>query len=154
MKKVLFLYFGSSFLLNLAWENAQAPLFGGYESFFQHFPICLRATLTGDLLMMLLLYSVLALVHRDLLWLEKREAFRHPATWVLPPVIGALFAVIIELRALLEHRWAYTEAMPLLPFFRIGLTPALQMVVVPILTLGLLWWILGRNYAASHPPST
>ena len=134
------LYLLSGFFLHLIWENAQAPLFAGFESFVQHFPICLKATLTGDLSMMLLLYFVLALVHRDLQFLEKKETFRHPVTWILPSFVGALFAVIIELRALLEHRWSYTDAMPILPFFPVGLTPVLQMIVIPLVLLWILRW--------------
>src|SRR3989344_3331066 len=97
------LYIVGSFLLHLAWENLQAPLFSGYESFVQHFPICLGATLTGDMFVMILLYLVLSLAHRDIRFLEKRETYSHPATWVLTPFVGVLFAIIIELRALLDH---------------------------------------------------
>lgn len=145
---------GGSFLFHLLWENAQAPLYGGYESFSQHFPLCLRATATGDLFMMLLLYLVLALVHREGFWIEKKEVFSHPATWILPPFLGMLLATIIELRALVDHRWSYTDAMPILPFFPVGLTPVLQMAVVPLITLALLRWMHARSHAASQPPST
>lgn len=152
--KMLLFYFGGSFLLHLLWENAQAPLFANYVSFAQHFPICLRATITGDLFMVFLLYLVLALVHRDLQWLERKDVFRHPATWVLPPFIGALFAIIIELRALLEHRWSYTDAMPILPFFPVGIVPVLQMIVVPLVTLLLCRWLLKRQEISSPSQSS
>ena len=66
------LFFGSSFILHLLWENLQAPLYVGYTSFSQHFWICLKATATGDLLFMLIIYAVLALVHRDLFWVANR----------------------------------------------------------------------------------
>lgn len=50
-------FFGGSFLLNLLWENLQAPLYVGYTSFAQHFWICFKATGCGSL------YSVKILVY-------------------------------------------------------------------------------------------
>lgn len=129
------LFFVSSFLLHLLWENLQAPLYEGFESFGQHFWICFWGT-RGDLLMMLAIYAALAVVHRDLFWVADRSSYAHPATWILAPLIGALLAVNSELRAVyVNHLWEYTEAMPLLPVVRVGLTPLLQMIVVPLLTL-------------------
>lgn len=146
--KMLLLYFGGSFLLHLLWENAQAPLFEGYESFSQHFSICFQAAATGDMFFMLVIYLILAVVHRDQKWITRREAFSHPATWVLSSFVGMLFAIIIELRAILEHRWSYTEAMPILPFFPVGLTPVAQMIIVPLMMLLLCRWLLRKA-----PPS-
>ena len=136
-------YLGASFLLHLVWENAQAPLFEGYVSFAQHFPICLVATATGDMAVMFMLYLLLALAHRNLQWATDARNYAHPLTWILPPVVGALFAIIIELRAVyVLHRWSYGAAMPIVPGLWVGLTPVLQMVVVPLVTLLVCqWWL-------------
>lgn len=132
----LITFFLGSFLLHLLWENAQAPLFEGYVSFGQHFPICLRGTLTGDMLFTLVIYLTLALVHRDWWCLSNPQTYRHPATWLLPVTIGLLLATSFEFWAMyVAQRWTYTPAMPIVPILGIGLTPLLQMVLLPLLTL-------------------
>ena len=136
-------YLGASFLLHLVWENVQAPLFEGYVSFVQHFPICLVATATGDMTVMFVLYLLLALAHCNLRWAADTRSYAHPLTWILPPVVGALFAIIIELRAVyVFHYWSYSAAMPIVSGLGVGLTPILQMVVVPLVTLLVCQWCL------------
>lgn len=131
----IFSFFGGSFLLHLLWENLQAPLYEGYLSFRQHFWICLKAS-WGDFLFMLVIYVTLACLHRNPFWLADRTTYTQPATWVLALIIGVFLAMTFELWAVyIDHRWQYTEAMPLIPFVNIGLTPVLQMAVVPVLTL-------------------
>lgn len=136
--KPTIVFFGTSFLLHLLWENAQAPLFEGYKSFAQHFPICLKATATGDMLFMLEIYCALALVHQDVWWLSNPQTYRHHATWIIPPVIGILLATSFELWAVhVANRWTYAAAMPILPALEIGITPLLQMAVIPLLSLSI-----------------
>lgn len=133
--KSLVVFFGTSFLLNLLWENAQAPLFQGYESFSQHFPICLKGAITGDMFFMLVIYLILTLVHRDWWCLSNPKTYRHPATWFLPMIVGLLLATSFELWAIhVDHRWTYA-GMPIIPLLKIGLTPLLQMAILPPLTL-------------------
>jgi hypothetical protein len=129
-------FFGYSFLLHLAWENAQAPLYEGFtENLPQHLWACLYATATGDMAFTLILYGVLALVHQDVWWAANRSNYRHPATWTLPPLIGVLLVVAFELWAIyVVHRWVY-GLMPIVPIVRVGVTPVLQMLVVPTVTL-------------------
>lgn len=45
-------------------------------------------------------------------------------------VVGFFFAVGIEWRALLFGRWAYTDAMPIIPYLKVGLMPILQMIIL------------------------
>ena len=55
---------------------------------------------------------------------------------------GLLITVIFELLATGPlQRWTYSEAMPLLPFTGIGLSPLAQWVVLPILQL----WFVRRQ---------
>lgn len=131
----LSLFFGGSFLLHLLWENLQAPLYEGYMSLLQHFWICFKAT-WGDLLFMLTIYAALAIVHRDPFWVADRAVCTNSATWVIVPLIGVLLALSFEFWAVyVDHRWQYTEAMPLIPVLQIGLTPVLQMLIIPLVTL-------------------
>lgn len=114
------------------------PLFvTAAESLWEGFTMCLFATATGDMLFMLTLYLAVAVIHLDPWWPADRKLYTHPATWVVPAVIGVLLAVAFELWAVhAVGRWAY-GSMPLIPVLRVGVTPVLQMVVVPLLTLAL-----------------
>lgn len=120
---------GVSFLLNVAWENLQAPLYQGYSNFWQHFPICSVASL-GDVLIILVLYFVLAVINRDMLWIKKISK----GDVILIISLGALVAVGIEKWALATLRWQYASAMPLIPYAEVGLLPVLQMIVLPVVT--------------------
>jgi len=82
-------------VLNLLWENLQAPLYKGYTSFIQH----------------LNWKSILSLL-----------------------IIGTVIGVGIERWAFITGRWSYTESVPIIPFLKVGITPILQMMIVPILT--------------------
>lgn len=133
------IFFGGGFLLHLLWENLQAPFYQGYVSFSQHFWKCLKATATGDMLSMIIIYTVLALIHRDFFWVQERGVYANPATWLLPILLGSLFAIGIELWALEAHRWEYAT-MPTV--FGIGLLPLLQMMFLPPLALLLTFFSL------------
>lgn len=138
------MFFGVSFTLHLLWENLQAPLYAGFVSFPQHFWICLKAAV-GDMLFMLVIYATLAVVHRNPLWMNDQDAYTHPATWILTPFVGILLAVSFELWAVhIDQRFAYAEAMPLIPVLRIGLTPVLQMMLISFISLLL-------TFRFSHP---
>lgn len=108
----------TAFLLHVIWENAQAPLFVGYQSFSQHLAICLIGTL-GDVVITLL---TLALV-----WLLKKDIPSTKADFLALAIIGLMIAIAIEQNALLLDKWNYTSAMPLLPYLQVGLLPILQM---------------------------
>ena len=134
--RALVVFCASSFVLHLLWELAQMPLFAGGPPLYSRdcLLLCLRATATGDMFFMLLLYLALAAVHRNFSWLTDSPSYRHPATWFLMPFIGALLGIICEQWALATHRWQY-GAMPLLPVLHVGVTPVLQMVIVPLIVL-------------------
>lgn len=138
-------YFSVSFLLHLIWENAQAPLYAGFESFAQHFGACLYATATGDMIFMGVIYISLAGAFSEADWLRRPGLLRHPATWILPLMVGALLAASFELWAIhVEQRWVYGELMPVIPVLQIGLSPLVQMLVIPPLTLALVHGVLNR----------
>lgn len=120
------------------------------DSFLEGFAMCLFATATGDMLFMLTLYLTLAVVHRNLCWVADRQTYAHPATWTVPPLVGILLAGNFELWAIyVSHRWSY-GAMPVIPVLGVGLTPLLQMIVVPLATLMLCRWTARRD--SVRPP--
>ena len=128
-------FFALSFILHLLWENLQAPLFEGYHSFSQHFPMCLFATATGDMLFMLIIYLVLAMVHKNVWWMSEEKVYHSAATWILPVLIGSLIGISFELWAVyVDHRWIY-GAMPMIPLIKVGLTPVLQMGLIPLVVI-------------------
>lgn len=132
MKPVI-AYFSSSFVLHLIWENAQMPLFeSGDNSAWQNFLMCLWATATGDMVFTLTLYLTVALIHRSIWWSFDRASYSHPATWIVPVIIGVLLAVSFELWAVhATNRWVY-RSMPIIPVLQVGLTPVLQMTLIPL----------------------
>lgn len=143
--KILLIIAGTSLVLNLAWENLQAPLYQGYSNFWQHLSICSIASL-GDVLIILILYFVLAIVNRDMLWISKMN--RADVAGLI--VLGALVAIGIEKWALDTERWQYTSAMPLIPYIEVGLLPVLQLAALPLLS----YWLTNvlRKRVDTHTP--
>jgi hypothetical protein len=138
---LLVLFFGSIFLMHWVWENAQMPLFeSGDASLWDTFAMCLLATATGDMLFMLTLYLTVAVIHKNFWWLSDRTVYSHPATWIVPSIIGVLLAVSFELWAVhAVERWEYSS-MPLVPVIHVGVPPVLQMMVIPLAATTLCRW--------------
>ncbi len=116
----------SAYLLNLAWETAQAPLYAGYANFWQHFAMCATASV-GDVGLVTLLYAFVAAAERNAKWYVEFRWQRHG---FMLAIFGAIFAIAIERWALLTGRWQYAD-MPVLPTIEVGLLPFVQMVLIP-----------------------
>lgn len=131
--RAVLLYFCASFLMHLIWENAQMPLYEvGDASLWNTFKMCLFATATGDMLFTLVLYLTVVVIHKNLWWPNDRAAYLHPATWTVPVLLGTLLAVSFELWAVhAVQRWQY-GSMPMVPVIRVGVTPVLQMIFIPL----------------------
>jgi len=125
-----------AFLLNLPWELAQVPLFAGMPS-ARHWAailVCGRATL-GDAVIALVAFWGVALAGGG-------------RAWVLAPtpgLVGGFMAVGVLVTIGMERlatrvlgRWAYAEAMPVIPLLEVGLSPMLQWVVLPPL---IVWFV-------------
>ncbi|QDT16585.1 hypothetical protein [Alienimonas californiensis] len=153
--KPILWYFGSSFVLHLLWENAQMPLFETPDGLsWATFKMCLFATATGDMFATLSFYLIVAVIHRDLRWAAERSAYSHPATWVVPLITGVLMAIGFELWAVyVAERWTY-GSMPLAPVLRVGVTPVLQMIVIPLAATACAWWSLSKRRSARGDVAT
>lgn len=127
MKKLLGI-FAVAFLLNFIWENLHATLYANY-TFAYYFPLCLRATF-WDAGYITLVYAAIAFLKNDWHWFSKDRRFTIP----LVVALGLLTASVVELDALLKHKWAYSSAMPLVPIIHIGLTPFLQLAILSLVT--------------------
>jgi hypothetical protein len=129
-----------AFILNFIWELAQGPLYEGYVYDFQHISFCALASV-ADVLMVLLLYQGFASILKEPLWIER-------ITWgrVLTLMsVGALGAILAEIRHTWEGNWAYAESMPLLPFVNVGFSPVLQFTLLPALIYWLSYQLIIKN---------
>lgn len=51
-------------------------------------------------------------------------------------VLGFLWAIGVEYHATeVAHRWAYAKSMPIIPIINIGVSPVLQMMIVPFFSI-------------------
>lgn len=130
MKKtqLVFYVFIIGFLLNLVWENAQAPLYEGYTNFWDHFMICFWASLV-DAAVVLLLYGLLSFWYKDFYWVQDLN-WKSVAVLVF---LGGGIAIGFEQWAFKNNMWSYKNNMPVI-FSGIGLSPLLQMMLLPLLT--------------------
>lgn len=123
------------FLLNLIWENVQAPLYASYVSFWQHFFTCLWASVI-DVLLILLFWALFASYYKNPYWI-KSISWKDALILIL---LGGAVAVGLEQLALGEGYWLYTDDMPVVPYLATGLSPLLQMMLLPLLT----FWLSSR----------
>jgi hypothetical protein len=114
-------------LFNYPWELAQSPLYIGMEDIRRMWWHCFVASL-GDGLLGLLLFTAGWLV------LRRPEWFVHPGVrgYGVMLATGLLIGVGVEWAAVYgARRWVYTPQMPLVPGLGVGMTPVLQMLVLP-----------------------
>ena len=128
-----FIVFSSSYLINLLWEVAHSALYDWNKaplqnSVYYYIPRILYSTL-GDAVVIALLFGFLVILNNGMAWIHMPQA-REYAVFV---VAGIFFAVLIELRAMAENRWSYSQYMPVV--LGIGLTPLIQLAVTGLVTL-------------------
>jgi hypothetical protein len=121
-----------AFLFHFAWEILQAPLFARMPktSHWQATLACLKATF-GDIGIALASFAVAALWSRSCAW------FLHPSIQGLAAytAAGVLITIAFEWYAISTGRWAYSELMPVVPGLRMGLSPLLQWLALPLVAL-------------------
>jgi hypothetical protein len=94
--------------------------------------ICFRASL-GDGVIVLAIWALGAAVYRRLDWFRPVR----PGSLAILVLSGAAIAVAIEIHALATDRWAYSDLMPLVPVVEVGLSPFVQLLVLPLLSMKL-----------------
>jgi hypothetical protein len=127
-KKYIFTVIVVSFLLNLAWELIQLPLYKNADYNFNHIAFCTLATV-ADALMVLLLYLVFASILKNIFWIQNIK-LQQMAIVVL---VGGAGAVLSEMRHLSLGSWAYSDSMPLIPYINVGISPVFQFMLLPLL---------------------
>ncbi|MBI4992376.1 MAG: hypothetical protein HZB99_04125 [Candidatus Harrisonbacteria bacterium] len=138
IKFLLDLFFISS-LLNFAWEISQmrfySPLGMGsldnYNDFVKiHWEVSLK-----DALVVVVAYLLIGFLIRNWQWVKTFNS-----GWIILSMALPLWQGIIEYYSVYMYsRWAYTGTMPLL--FGIGLSPLLQMLILPSIAI-----LLSRHY--------
>lgn len=117
LKKIVTVFIlGLSF--NIIWENLHSNFYTYYKGGEITEFILLRAALFDALFISLAffaVYTISVLKNNKLLWLI---------------IIGLVGAIIIELYALNTNRWAYDQAMPIIPLLNTGLTPTIQLALL------------------------
>ena len=125
-------------LLHFVWEMLQVPFYEGME-LADHWGAVLRCTRAalGDVLIGWVAYAFAAALARDPWWLTASHRWR-PLTVLLGT--GLLITGTLEwLNVYAWQRWAYSPDMPVV--LGIGLTPLLQWLLLPVLTL----WLARRH---------
>lgn len=105
--------------------------------------ICLVATVV-DALVILLLYLSLAVIYRNIYWIQRW----HWKPMLLLIILGGMIAIVFEKWALLRNQWNYAEAMPIVPLLNVGLSPLLQLMILPVLTFYINHLILNKDINA------
>ena len=126
-----------SVLLNFFWELAQMPLYVEDGKLLEFAAHCIVPSL-GDGVIVLIIFGVGWWVLRRVDWFVRPGA----SAYALMLVTGFVIAILIEWVAVYGiGRWSYTERMPVLPVLNVGLSPVLQMLLLPplIFKLAALW---------------
>ncbi len=134
-----------AFLSHFAWEIFQTPFYASMAE-ASHWAAVLRCTraTAGDVVIAELAYVSGALVARDRLWLGLARR-----TVPFAACLGLGLAVTIALEwwnVYVRGSWAYSTAMPV--FLGIGVSPLLQWILLPPVTLWLARRHLGRELGA------
>lgn len=119
----------TAFFLNLIWEVVQGPLYEGFEYDLKHVSFCALASV-ADMLMVLILLFGLNLIYRNVFWITYLSLKRV----LILVVVGTVGAIIAEVWHTSQSDWAYADAMPIMPWLGVGLSPVLQFAVLPYLT--------------------
>lgn len=131
MFRIFVPWIGWSALLHLAWELVQLPLYSIYhQAGLPEIAFAVAHCTAGDVLISTATYFVAALGARNGGWPVERAGLG--LAFVIPA--GMIYTVFSEwLNVSVRGSWEYAPAMP--QVFGIGLSPLLQWLVVPAVTV-------------------
>lgn len=118
-----------SIVLNFVWEMLQMPLYENFSFSGTTTVFCLLASL-GDAVMILIIYFIGSALFKSYSWFFRLNL----KTIIYIALAGLTLSVSGELIALNLNLWNYSSLMPRLFFTSIGLSPVLQMIILPIFT--------------------
>jgi hypothetical protein len=124
--------------VNYVWEMAQMPLYQDMPfDTLRSWLLCFRASL-GDGVIILAIWTIGFLVFRERYWFTPGQGpskAARGARFALLLAAGGIIAVAIEVHALGSDRWAYSSLMPLVPYLEVGLSPFIQLLILPFLSM-------------------
>lgn len=137
---VLRRYVTSSAFGNSAWEALHSPLYRGWmPSLISEFPLLLARCVVVDTLLAL---AALALT----LWLAGSTGWPNFGFWIVGGwtiVLGVALAIFVEWsNVYFLDTWGYSNAMPVIPFLEVGVSPVFQWVTIPLIGF---WWARPRG---------
>ena len=125
----IFITIAVGFILNFAWEVIQIPLYKGSSFTTSHIAFCALGSL-ADVIMVLLLYLMFAFIFKNAFWITNVRWQRI----LLLMLTGTIGAILSEMRHLSLGSWAYADSMPIIPVVKVGISPVLQFMLLPLLT--------------------
>jgi len=121
-----------SIFLNFVWEMVQMPLYDDFSFSGETTVFCLLASI-GDAVMILIIYFIGSVLFKSYSWFLKFNL----KTIIYIALAGLILSVSGELIALNLNLWNYSRSMPKLFFTSVGLSPVLQMIILPVITFRL-----------------
>jgi hypothetical protein len=128
-------YLGFVGVANLVWEVLHLPLYTLWNegSLAEQAFAVLHCT-GGDLLISLSSLAIALMLVGNHRW--PRLEFHQ--VMIVTSMIGVAYTVYSErLNTLVRESWAYSEWMPVIPVFEVGLSPIAQWLIIPPLAF---WW--------------
>jgi hypothetical protein len=113
--------FAIAFFSNLIWENLHSFLYLHYQGGVISEMVLLRAAFVDAAIIVCALTFVRMIPPRYRMRIFTSMLF--------------VVAICIEWWALATNRWAYSPLMPIIPFLGVGLSPAIQLIVIAWLSL-------------------
>ena len=125
--KILLAVFLTALILNGIWEFAQSPFYVPHD--MMH---CVWA-MFWDAGYVIVLYFLLALINRDWFWIKNLDLKNS----FIVITVSLFVAIGVELNAMNLGKWNYSSLMPLVPWFRVGLSPLIQLPLLSWLSFRL-----------------
>lgn len=122
--------------LELVWEIVQLPLYTLWEqSHWTYILFSLLHCTAGDLLIALIVFEIMAVLNGTRHWFIHASSLNG----MLFTGIGLAYTIYSELHNVnITRAWSYTNYMPLIPWFNVGLTPFLQWLILPTVIVRLM----------------
>lgn len=131
MRKIITYYLIIGFILNFIWEMSQAGLYRPHFQGIENFIIVHLRAATGDIVILLFIYFIVALIYKDWEWTREGKL----GAYVGVVFLGFMLAIIVEKYALATDKWEYNKLMPVISHINIGLAPALQLMIIAPVSL-------------------